>query len=1794
VSFGVGGMQTNTTYYWELYCDRTYVTNCSTPLGSMLTSPISSFPVDIWTGAAAGTGRVRVKLYKAGGTPSDSGWLNISVHELTPPTITLMQPASYSTTQQYPTIQIGWCDNTSLNSGSRSITVNGSNVTSSFDYNTANGPTGCGASASSTTTSVPLNLGSNTVQSYICDNWSNCTTSNSWTITRTDVTAPTITLVTPSPATVFTQYPQLQIQWCDNGSLNSATRQIKVNNVDLTSTFNYVSGGSACSVSATSTTTAVSLNTGANTIQAYVCDNANNCTTQNFTVNRAGVTLVNHNRDNMDRSYCLTVAAGEAAESSCGDLIVYHGMPSFKTMNTSRSVMLVYNSATAAPRPRVAALVTIAPGDAPQNVFAQLSINGGTRASATYSSSGWSGNARQVALAFDASDLSSGAYPFNLLVRLNYAGGTFRDTTLTDTLLLVNRQSGGGGCAQSNACDFGSGWFVSGVESLVLAQPGNSILWFGADGSAKLYRNVGTGQWLAPAGAFRDSIVQVGANYERHGQHGVTVVFDGSGRHSQTRNRLGFITNFNWTSGHLTSIVLPPASSTVQLTYDANAKLDYISDPIGRVLDATVSGGLLTQLKDPDNQIVSFAYDGARRLTARINPRLAFAHYFYDNALRLTKFSVELSSVTDTATTAIANWDEFGLAVGVVGATMTAANQADVRTTVDGPRIDVPDITTFYVNAFGAPTQIVDGEGHQTLIDRGDSRWPGLPTQVHTPDGLVTKVIYTTRGNLDTVRVINPMGSNPAQDAITHYHWNSKWDFADSIITPTGVITTLGYSDTTGNRNWQQLGTDAQRRVSFRYTNTLSLLSSTVLPQTTPDSVQYDGLGNVKATETPRGFWTSFYKDNAGRDTLVVTPIDSTDKGQGGAQDSTARARQRVLYTVMGREWINESIAPNRAEDIYVTKLYDAEGNLTSLARNSTPDPTSIGTVTTQWRYDLANRRVAEIAPDGAKDSTAYDSVGNVVAKVTRRLDPTSGLHLTITMSYDTLNRLTTRNLPAVNYTSRPTQFTITKAHGSAWDIGAYAAYAIPAETHTFTYDLMGRLLTANNADAKIKRSYYPGGLLQTDSLWIQMVDHSSWTKHVYGLTHYYDLDGRDTLLSVPQQLGINAYTTSIKHSYDSLGTLRTLHDLQANQYNFYYDLRGELDSIAYPGSYGEWMRYDADGRLTGDTIQNFGSGSWPRPPSPYVRATTYRYDARGKLLLSGDVVRFRDSVQATYTGLGNLQSTLWIQHGCPYCDLDSTWKAANLEVHSQDALGNKTLTSIVSQQILEGTSSFSLPPNSYDTLGYLAGVGRLTSSHTPGSKKRTYYYDQGGNTEFESAIAPADSAGSSAERASFFAADGSLRMVDSRWAENAQPYSTQQQQYVVEDYRYDPLGRRIWMRSMRLCGDYHLTYRASTECKVGFVRRTIWDGDQEVAEIQAPWTIEGYVSYDTTYYRALADSDVTATNFLQIATNDGTGGDPNKLFGYVVYGGFRGVDQPMAITRVNYAWIQDWYSPSVNVQSPAQVQAPFTIIPFWDMKGDAPQGVIATGERTLCNPSTTFSKCVAFQWPWDWSSTDRQRNLPRAVWHGSMLEGKRDKSGLGYSRNRYYDPNTGRFTQEDPIGLAGGANLYGFANGDPLNGRDPFGLMDVVFGDSITERRVREGAAKDPLVAKTLEELENDHSVLVMIQGLNGNEITGPGIGLPLPGHNEKGQRAYILAIDLDPAKISQANAAVRSLGGLDAGDIVAHELYGHIRPWQLGTACLDRPAGLNSCAILRENEIRAERGRSPRQFVRFAWGSQ
>ena len=58
------------------------------------------------------------------------------------------------------------------------------------------------------------------------------------------------------------------------------------------------------------------------------------------------------------------------------------------------------------------------------------------------------------------------------------------------------------------------------------------------------------------------------------------------------------------------------------------------------------------------------------------------------------------------------------------------------------------------------------------------------------------------------------------------------------------------------------------------------------------------------------------------------------------------------------------------------------------------------------------------------------------------------------------------------------------------------------------------------------------------------------------------------------------------------------------------------------------------------------------------------------------------------------------------------------------------------------------------------------------------------------------------------------------------------------------------------------------------------------------------------------------------------------------------------------------------------------------------------------------------------------------------LFQGRRldEESGLYYFRNRYYDPEHGRFISRDPEGFVDGPNLYSFVNNNPINYVDLMG----------------------------------------------------------------------------------------------------------------------------------------------------------
>jgi len=68
-------------------------------------------------------------------------------------------------------------------------------------------------------------------------------------------------------------------------------------------------------------------------------------------------------------------------------------------------------------------------------------------------------------------------------------------------------------------------------------------------------------------------------------------------------------------------------------------------------------------------------------------------------------------------------------------------------------------------------------------------------------------------------------------------------------------------------------------------------------------------------------------------------------------------------------------------------------------------------------------------------------------------------------------------------------------------------------------------------------------------------------------------------------------------------------------------------------------------------------------------------------------------------------------------------------------------------------------------------------------------------------------------------------------------------------------------------------------------------------------------------------------------------------------------------------------------------------------------------------------------------------------------------ETGFHYNYHRYYDPQTGRYLTPDPIGLAGGMNLYTYVGNDPVNSYDFMGLYSFREGLQDTAKYAGVGA---------------------------------------------------------------------------------------------------------------------------------------
>lgn len=1353
----------------------------------------------------------------------------------------------------------------------------------------------------------------------------------------------------------------------------------------------------------------VPLVVGANAITITATDGGGNTRSvvRNVTRNAAaaGVTVVTQGLNPgtaIERDECLTIAAGDDAAYECGDLRLVHALPTTRTMNRARTPTLIYNSRHARPAALIAADVSVAAQHAADSLRVTVRIPNKQPATRNFRwDPDWSGGpSRRIVVPVTASTagLTTGAYGYTLEVQAVSQGAPVAFGSANDTLVVVDRTTS----------PFGAGWWLEGLEMLSDVTPSaNQKLWIGGDGSTRLYTHHQDSVWLVTPTVDRlDSLIQRGsgatARWYRKLRNGAFVEFNDSGQHIATVNRQGHATTF-WHSAALDSIRLAvPAASTARLFYRFTYQqvggdpplLSSVAAPSrdGEPRTVTITPRTdrgIERFTDPDQFWVGFKYDEATgRVAGRRNRMNDTTFFGFDAAGLLNHVSLDLRRTNGDTATPIVTTIRPAESQSVVPGDELPLLLDDVNTFVDGPRADANDHTRFWLDRFGAPSRIRNALDEETLIVRDDPRFPMLVTMTRgpSPTFFTVRAEYNGRGLVERQTSEKPLAPLDNSDAVTTYGWLIRWDIVETVTSPTGTVTTMRYFDN-GDRKSQQVGPD-ERRVEFDY-NADRQLKSVKLPLTAAEGLEYDGHGNLKAAVTSRGFRTEHIRDGLGRDSLTRTQINVA---------GTQWQEQWLTYDLVDLVRESRSIGPELStvapqRTLLVTNDYDAEGRPLSVSRSSTPDIAGVLTATTQFVYDAAGRKTEEVAPDGKRDAYQYDLAGNLRFWTTRRLH-------TVEMRYDALNRLERRLTPEVTYADGKT---------------------IPADDAVFTYDEAGRIRTANNNHAQVSRGYANGGALTGDTLRTAVFDASAhppaqkFAKHLYGVRYRYDLDGRRIALIHPATIAFNddgVVADSVAYKYDvvtgQLEWIQGIHGEFTDRYRHMWDLNGRLDSLESPHPpseaphRAEKYAYDDDANmirrhLHGDNHQ-LPNGTF----TTVFHADTLGHDARGKAI---SVRTMKDTTRYDYNGLGTVVfSTGWHR---------LTGEITN-ETFTADAFANVTQTRVEdSGGPVETTSTYE------PRVGWLRNVTRNNVS----SFVETNDYDASGSRSrsIRRKVYPTGVSQFTVvneDIKSYYDAAERLSMIDKRTSSNL-PRLPKEHASALDEYRYDALGRRVLVWSRRAgCG---------TVCP-SVIERYVWDGDQILFEIRR--NLDPFPGQQTLND---IEADTGKVYRLQFPEEDAdsTGAPlpPDTLYdmqaiGRVAYLHGLELDHPLVVDRL-------------EMGSDSAYRKLIRVWPFATWRGEYDNGTLS--ER--CPESV----CIDPKWTGAVNTYLEISSIApgdERMWYGSLLAGMRDAPGHIFKRNRYYDPVAGRFTQEDPIGLAGGLNLYGFANGDPVNFSDPFGLV--------------------------------------------------------------------------------------------------------------------------------------------------------
>jgi len=341
--------------------------------------------------------------------------------------------------------------------------------------------------------------------------------------------------------------------------------------------------------------------------------------------------------------------------------------------------------------------------------------------------------------------------------------------------------------------------------------------------------------------------------------------------------------------------------------------------------------------------------------------------------------------------------------------------------TVDGPRVDVQDITTHTYNLDGTRATTTNALGHVTRYNAYDGA--GRLISVTDPNGITTEFTYHVRGWLETVTVRHP--TNSSLNAKTTYTYDAVGQLT-RVTLPNGMATNYEYTDA---RQLKAVFNDLGERIEYELDAAGNRKKENIKNAT--GLIQY----NLSRTfdELSR---VMDITGNNGQNVKTTYDVNDNPRTQTNAKSHTTEQQ----YDALDR--VKKVIDPNLKETAYT---YDAQGNIQTVTD-------ARGNVT-RYDYDGLGNLKTLTSPDTGITQFTYDEAGNLKTRVDARGVETR-------YSYDALNRVT-----AVVYPASPTEnvtFTYDNtANGNAGK-GYLTGIQDPSGSSQLQYNYLGQLIQKN------------------------------------------------------------------------------------------------------------------------------------------------------------------------------------------------------------------------------------------------------------------------------------------------------------------------------------------------------------------------------------------------------------------------------------------------------------------------------------------------------------------------------------------------------------------------------------------------------------------------------------------------------------------------------------------------------------------------------------------------------------